>query len=149
MPSWIEPDEIGAKEMCLGIPMKIQKIDGNAASAELGGTTRRIYLDILDQEVQVGDFVIVHAGFAIHKIDESEAQETLDLYHKAGLLSDAEIETGHGVRRSPILRKPLVPERHCGSGGVPLEDEQEGKAAPLERRRGKNSPPANPEWVTA
>lgn len=83
--------------MCLGIPMKIQKIDGNAASAELGGTTRRIYLDILDQEVQVGDFVIVHAGFAIHKIDESEAQETLDLYHKAGLLTDAEIETGHGV----------------------------------------------------
>jgi hydrogenase expression/formation protein HypC len=88
---------VEAQEMCLGIPMQIQKIDGSAARAGLGGTTRLIYLDILDEEVEVGDFVIVHAGFAIHKIDEGEAQETLDLFEKAGLFSDAEVERGHGV----------------------------------------------------
>ena len=84
--------------MCLGIPMQIQEIDGNMAEAALSGTSRRVYLDILDEEVQVGDFVIVHAGFAIHKIDEKDAKETLDLFEKAGVFSGgSEIESDHGV----------------------------------------------------
>ena len=84
--------------MCLGIPMQIQEIDGNIAEAALSGTSRRVYLDILDEEVQVGDFVIVHAGFAIHRIDEKDAKETLDLFEKAGILSGgSEIETDHGI----------------------------------------------------
>ena len=72
--------------MCLGIPMQIQTIHKNVAEAVLSGTTRRIYLDILDEEIQVGDYVIVHAGFAIRKVDEKEAKETLDLFRDAGLL---------------------------------------------------------------
>ena len=59
--------------MCLGIPMQIREIDGNVATAVLSGTTRRIYLDVLDEEIKAGDYVIVHAGFAIHRIDEQEA----------------------------------------------------------------------------
>ena len=84
--------------MCLGIPMQIQRIDGNAATAVLSGTKRLIYLDVLDEDVRIGDFVIVHAGFAIHKIDEREAKETLDLFEKAGVFSvGSEIEGDHGV----------------------------------------------------
>lgn len=84
--------------MCLGIPMEVRQIDGNVAKAVLSGTTRLIYLDILDEEIQVGDFVIVHAGFAIHKIDEEEAKETLNLFKKAGVFSSgSETENNHGV----------------------------------------------------
>jgi len=85
--------------MCLGIPMQIREIDGNLAKAVLSGTTRLVYLDVLDEEARVGDYVIVHAGFAIHKIDEREARETLDLFKEAGFLSpDSETHTGHEVR---------------------------------------------------
>jgi hydrogenase expression/formation protein HypC len=85
--------------MCLGIPMQIQEIEGNAAKAVLSGTTRLVYLDVLDEEVQVGDYVIVHAGFAIHKVDEKEAKETLDLFKEVGVFaSSSETDTTHGVR---------------------------------------------------
>ena len=84
--------------MCLGIPMKIREIDGNVAKAVLSGTERLVYLDVLDEEAQVGDYVIIHAGFAIHKIDEKEARETLDLFREAGFLSSgSETDTDHGV----------------------------------------------------
>lgn len=84
--------------MCLGIPMQIRKINGNVAEAVLSGTTRQIYLDVLDEEAQVGDYVIVHAGFAIHKIDQEEAKETLDLFKEAGVLPPgSETDTDHGV----------------------------------------------------
>ena len=84
--------------MCLGIPMQIQEIEGNAAKAVLSGTTRLVYLDVLDEEVQVGDYVIVHAGFAIHKVDEKEAKETLDLFKEAGFFaSSSGKDTPRGV----------------------------------------------------
>ena len=84
--------------MCLGIPMQIREIKGNVAKAVLSGTTRLVYLDVLDEEVQAGDYVIVHAGFAIHKIDEKEARETLDLFRGAGVFSSgSEIDSAHEV----------------------------------------------------
>ncbi len=82
--------------MCLGIPMQIREIDGNVARAVLSGTTRIIYLDVLDEEAQIGDFVIVHAGFAIHRIDEGEAKETLELLQEAGFLPSGS-EANHGA----------------------------------------------------
>ncbi len=82
--------------MCLGIPMQIRKIDGNRATAVLSGTRQLIYLDILDSEIQIGDYVIVHAGFAIHRIDEKEAKETLNLFMEAGVFPSPS-ETDHGV----------------------------------------------------
>ena len=84
--------------MCLGIPMQIREIKGNVAKAVLSGTTRLVYLDVLDEEVQAGDYVIVHAGFAIHKIDEKEAEETLDLFQEAGVFSSgSETDSAHEV----------------------------------------------------
>jgi hydrogenase expression/formation protein HypC len=74
--------------------MRIQQIDGNVAEATLSGTNRSVYLDILDEEVDIGDYLIVHAGFAIHRIDEKDAKETLDLFEKAGVFKRDEVESG-------------------------------------------------------
>lgn len=65
--------------MCLGIPAKIIVIEeGNLGRAEYLGTKVRVNLSLLD-EVKVGDWVIIHAGFAITRLDEQEARETLNL----------------------------------------------------------------------
>ncbi len=64
--------------MCLAIPAKVTKIDGDMAIIEVGGVTRSTSL-MLVTDVVVGDYVIVHAGFAIHKVDPEEAQESLRL----------------------------------------------------------------------
>lgn len=67
--------------MCIGVPCQIVKIHDQMATVEIGGTQREVCLDLLidDSETRVGDFVIVHAGFAIQKINAQEAEETLDL----------------------------------------------------------------------
>jgi len=57
--------------------MQVVNIDGTDIVAEIDGVKREASLMILDDEVMVGDFVIVHAGFAISKLDEQEARETL------------------------------------------------------------------------
>lgn len=65
--------------MCLAIPMKISQLDDNRlATVDVLGVTRQISLDLTPQ-AQVGDYVLVHAGFAIEVVDEQYAQETLDL----------------------------------------------------------------------
>ena len=69
--------------MCLGIPMKIISIDGTDIVAEVDGVKRNASLMILDEKVELGDYVVVHAGFAISKLDEAEALETLELMREA------------------------------------------------------------------
>ena len=66
--------------MCLGIPAKIIEISEFFAKAKIGSIIRDISLDIVDEKVAVGDYVIVHAGFAIHRIDEEEAKKSLELF---------------------------------------------------------------------
>lgn len=66
--------------MCIGFPGKIISIDeDNFAVIDISGTRREVSLDLVDDNVTVGDFVICHAGYAIHKIDEQMAKEKLDL----------------------------------------------------------------------
>jgi hydrogenase expression/formation protein HypC len=69
--------------------MKVLQIEENMAQVEVGGVKRDIRLDVIDQQPDVGDYVIVHAGFAIHRIEEEEAKITLD-YFKELLASDPE-----------------------------------------------------------
>ncbi len=66
--------------MCLAIPMEVVKIEHNRAWVSAGGTKREVRLDIVDEMPEVGDYVIVHAGFALHRIDEVTAEETLKLW---------------------------------------------------------------------
>lgn len=65
--------------MCLAIPMKVIKIEGESAIVESGGIEQRIGIQLVP-DVQLNDYVIVHAGFAIQKMDEEFAQETLQLF---------------------------------------------------------------------
>jgi hydrogenase expression/formation protein HypC len=68
--------------MCLAIPSKIIRIENQVATIDVDGVQRNASLLLLDG-AQVGDYVIVHAGFAIHKIDEAEAMESLKLLKEA------------------------------------------------------------------
>ncbi len=66
--------------MCLGFPGKIISIDENRlAVIDISGTRREARLDLLDDDTAPGDYVIIHAGYAIHKIDEELAEEMLAL----------------------------------------------------------------------
>jgi len=65
--------------MCLAIPLEVIEINDNIAKVSIGNTTREAYLDLMDK-VEVGDFVLVHAGFAIEKLDKVEAEKTLSLF---------------------------------------------------------------------
>jgi hydrogenase expression/formation protein HypC len=64
--------------MCLAIPTLIKSIEGTTARAEVGGVERTVSL-ALTPDARVGDYVLVHTGFAISVIDEDEAHETLRL----------------------------------------------------------------------
>jgi len=55
--------------MCLGIPMKVLNIEGERAIAEIGGAEKEISIALVD-DLKVGDYVIVHAGFAIENLDD-------------------------------------------------------------------------------
>lgn len=65
--------------MCLAVPMKLIEVSGESGVAESGGVTVPVALQLLD-DPKVGDYVIVHAGFAIQTIDTEEAQERLKLF---------------------------------------------------------------------
>lgn len=75
--------------MCLAIPTQIKSIDGQQAEVEIGGVRRAISL-ALTPEAQLGDYVIVHTGFAISVLDEEEAQETLQLFAEMAALEAQE-----------------------------------------------------------
>jgi hydrogenase expression/formation protein HypC len=62
--------------MCLAIPAKIIEIDNDMGLVDMEGTRKSVSL-LLQEDAEVGDYVIVHAGFAIHRIDEEEALESL------------------------------------------------------------------------
>ena len=65
--------------MCVGVPMQVISRDGDSIIAEIDGVQREASLMLIADEVGVGDYVIVHAGFAISLLDEDEARETLEL----------------------------------------------------------------------
>jgi len=64
--------------MCLSVPARIVQVESNRAKAEVGGLLREISIDLCP-EVAVGEYVLIHAGFAIQRLDEKEAKETLEL----------------------------------------------------------------------
>jgi len=71
--------------MCLAIPSKIVKIENDVATIDVDGVRREASLLLL-KNPKVGDYVIVHAGFAIHKINEEDAMESLRLIREAASL---------------------------------------------------------------
>lgn len=66
--------------MCLGVPGKVLEVNGLEATVDFFGVKRMLRLDIVDEPVSVGDYVLNHVGFAIRRIPPSEVQETLALF---------------------------------------------------------------------
>ena len=67
--------------MCLSVPAKVVEIQNNMAKVEVGGAIREVSMDMCP-DVMVGEYVLIHTGFAIQKLDEKEALETLELLRK-------------------------------------------------------------------
>ncbi len=66
--------------MCLGVPGKVIAIDGLTATVDFFGVRKELRLDIVDEPVQPGDYVLNHVGYAIRRIPPEEVQETLALF---------------------------------------------------------------------
>jgi hydrogenase expression/formation protein HypC len=75
--------------MCLAIPALITSIEDKEADVEIGGITRRISL-WLTPEARVGDYVLVHTGYAINVLDQQQAEETLSLLREIAKAEEAE-----------------------------------------------------------
>jgi hydrogenase expression/formation protein HypC len=74
--------------MCLGVPGKVVEVKGLVATVDFWGVRREVRLDIVDEPVQPGDYILNHVGFAIRRIPSEEIEETLSLYEQ--LLQEGE-----------------------------------------------------------
>jgi hydrogenase expression/formation protein HypC len=80
--------------MCLGIPMRIDAIDGYTARCSAKGVSREVSTFLMqDEPLALGDFVIVHVGYAIQKITAQEAQSTWELLDEMLTLEARELQT--------------------------------------------------------
>jgi hydrogenase expression/formation protein HypC len=75
-------------QMCLAVPVKITSIEGDQADVDIGGVSRRVSI-ALTPEAEVGNYVLLHTGYAINVLNEEEAQETLHLLERL-------VEAGEG-----------------------------------------------------
>lgn len=97
--------------MCLAIPSKVLKIDeNNIAEVDTLGVKREVSLDLIQEEVKVGDYVLIHVGYAMSKIDEKAALESLELYK---IMAEAAAKDNFGIEPEklvnedgPLLYKP-------------------------------------------
>jgi hydrogenase expression/formation protein HypC len=73
--------------MCLGVPGRVLEVQGELATVDFFGIRRQVRLDVVDQPVAPGDYILNHVGFAIRRIPQEEIGETLSLYEQ--LLAEA------------------------------------------------------------
>lgn len=71
--------------MCLAVPAEVVALDGERARVSLGGIQREVSLALVEG-VEVGDYLLVHVGYALNKIDPEEARRTLALFAEAGMV---------------------------------------------------------------
>jgi hydrogenase expression/formation protein HypC len=76
--------------VCLAIPARLIEAEGERGLVELGGVTRQVSLVLLP-EAQVNDYLLVHAGYALQKVDEEEAEATLRLLTEIAQSEEAEV----------------------------------------------------------
>ncbi len=100
--------------MCLAIPAKIAEVDDDGlATVDILGVTREISIDLTPQ-AKVGDYVLVHAGFAIEVVDEAFAQETIDLIEQFPELVGEDLQTNvtspsiEGASEGPVSSAGLA-----------------------------------------
>jgi hydrogenase expression/formation protein HypC len=89
--------------MCLAIPSKVLKVDeNNMAEVDTLGVKRVVSLDLIQEEVKPGDYILIHVGYAMSKIDEKSALESIEVYKQ---LVEASMED-----ENPIAPEDLVKE---------------------------------------
>ena len=93
--------------MCLGVPGRVMAVHGQTATVDFFGVRRETRLDVVDEPVEPGDYILNHVGFAIRKIPAHEIQETLALYEL--LLREAE-----GDMMAADVRGEIVAMRQKG-----------------------------------
>jgi len=74
--------KVGGVKCCLAVPSKIIELDGYMATVDVMGLKKQISLMLLPEEPKIGDYVLVHAGFAINKMEPAEAEEALKIFQK-------------------------------------------------------------------
>ncbi|MDZ7577760.1 MAG: HypC/HybG/HupF family hydrogenase formation chaperone [Candidatus Nanopelagicales bacterium] len=96
--------------MCLGIPGRILEVEGaeefRTASVDFGGVRRQVCLAFVP-EAEVGEYVIVHVGFAISRVDEAEAIQTLAIIQEMSDLYEQELAATAEPKHDPVLGSPL------------------------------------------
>jgi len=85
--------------MCLAVPLRLVSVNGTDAIGEVGGIQREVSI-MMTPDVKVGDYVIVHAGFAIQVLDQKEAEENLELLRQIGETAETMQEEVRGRRKS-------------------------------------------------
>src|SRR5271166_2150610 len=104
--------------MCLAIPGKVEEIltegDVRVGRVNFGGVVKRVCLDYVP-EVGVGDYTIVHVGFALSKIDEEEAVRTLEVFRQMGVLEDELADGEEAFARAAALPMSNCPDGSCAS----------------------------------
>ncbi len=76
--------------MCLGVPGRVLRIDGTTALVDFFGVSRQVRLELVDEPVSPGDYILNHVGFAIRRIPEADIEGTLAMYEQ--LLREAEAD---------------------------------------------------------
>lgn len=77
--------------MCLAIPAKVVELsDNEQAVIDLGGVRKTISVALLEQ-VELGDYVIVHVGYALNRLDPEEARKTLELFAEMGMVDESQV----------------------------------------------------------
>jgi len=84
--------------MCLGVPGKVIEVDGLVALVDFWGVRKQVYLDVVDEPVAVGDYVLNHVGYAIRRIPAEQIEATLALYAELLAAADAEDLMANDVR---------------------------------------------------
>jgi hydrogenase expression/formation protein HypC len=106
--------------MCLAIPGRVEEITSDGliriGRVNFGGVVKRVCLDYVP-EIAVGDYAIVHVGFAISKIDEATAQETLATFRAMGVLEEELASEEEAFARAAAAPQSACPDGSCSREG--------------------------------
>jgi hydrogenase expression/formation protein HypC len=118
--------------MCLAIPGKVEEIaieDGlRVGRVNFGGVVKRVCLDYVP-DVELGDYTIVHVGFALSKIDEETARETLALFEEMGVLTEELADGDEAFARAAAQPRSPCPDGSCSAGNAGPSTAQVAKSA--------------------
>jgi hydrogenase expression/formation protein HypC len=119
--------------MCLAIPGRVEEISDEGlirmGRVNFGGVVKRVCLDYVP-EVVLGDYVLVHVGFAISKVDEQTAEETLEAFRQMGVLDEELGSEEEAFARAAERPQSNCPDGSCSSSGVSGVSGANGTAKP-------------------